>query len=188
MNNGNICCNEAHKAWLGGAPRVDPQELDNIMLEMESSDNFCSSVNSDHDNDVTEVYDDDDKADEEDVDHNRVGDSDNQDDDGLEHKEEVDSEVDNDDYRDYDDFWIPCFFKEECITMDTIVDIKQFDMGKMSVEDHIGRYQQLILCKLKTIEKLALDLHTCVHHLSIIVVDMTKWGLLGKIFTIKKCA
>ena len=107
------------------------------MLEMESSDNLCSSVNNDCDDDVTKVYDDDDddKADEEDIDHNRVGDSDNQDDDGLEHEKEVDYEVDNDDYRDSDDFWIPGFFKEECITTDTIVDIRQFDMRKMTVED-----------------------------------------------------
>ena len=49
--------------------------------------------------------------------------------------EEADSEVDNDDYRDYDDLWIPSFFKEECITMDTIFDIRQFDMGKMTIED-----------------------------------------------------
>ncbi|KAH1265279.1 hypothetical protein GmHk_01G001013 [Glycine max] len=76
------------------------------MLEMESSDNFCSSVNGNSDNDVTEVYenDDDDEADEEDVDHNHVGDSDDQDDVGLEDEEEVNSEVDNDDYRDYDIF------------------------------------------------------------------------------------
>ncbi|KAH1210303.1 Protein FAR1-RELATED SEQUENCE 5 [Glycine max] len=104
------------------------------MLEMESSDNFCSSVNGDRDDDVTKVYDDD-EANEEDVDHNRMGDSDDQDDVGLEHEEEADSEVDNDDYRDYDDLWIPSFFKEECITMDTIVDIRQFDMGKMTIED-----------------------------------------------------
>ena len=65
----------------------------------------------------------------------RKGDSDNQDDDGLEHEKEVDYEVDNDDYRDSDDFWIPGFFKEECITTDTIVDIRQFDMRKMTVED-----------------------------------------------------
>ncbi|KAG4947095.1 hypothetical protein JHK87_043102 [Glycine soja] len=102
---------------------------------MESSDNFCSSVNGDRDDDVTKVYDDD-EANEEDVDHNRMGDSDDQDDVGLEHEEEADSEVDNDDYRDYDDLWIPSFFKEECITMDTIVDIRQFDMGKMTIEDH----------------------------------------------------
>ncbi|KAG4931138.1 hypothetical protein JHK82_048220 [Glycine max] len=142
--------------WCKGrAPGVDPQvtfqtfrdssnlqsfhyvELDDIMLEMESSDNLCSSVNNDCDDDVTKVYDDDDddKADEEDIDHNRVGDSDNQDDDGLEHEKEVDYEVDNDDYRDSDDFWIPGFFKEECITTDTIVDIRQFDMRKMTVED-----------------------------------------------------
>ena len=107
------------------------------MLEMESSHNFCSSVNGDGDNDVTEVYenDDDDEAYEEDVDHNRVGDSDDQDDVGLEDEEEVDSEVDNDNYRDYDDFWIPGFFKEECITIDTIVDIRQLDMEKITVED-----------------------------------------------------
>ncbi|KAG4933896.1 hypothetical protein JHK87_047898 [Glycine soja] len=137
---------QIHKLGLwckGRAPEADPQvtfqtfsdssnlqsfhyvELDDIMLEMESSDNLCSSVNNDCDDDVTEVYDDDDddKADEEDIDHNRVGDSDNQDDDGLEHEKEVDSEVDNDDYRDSDDFWIPGFFKEECITTDNIVDI-----------------------------------------------------------------
>ncbi|KAL2974685.1 hypothetical protein AAZX31_14G118500 [Glycine max] len=104
---------------------------------MESSHNFCSSVNGDGDNDVTEVYenDDDDEAYEEDVDHNRVGDSDDQDDVGLEDEEEVDSEVDNDNYRDYDDFWIPGFFKEECITIDTIVDIRQLDMEKITVED-----------------------------------------------------
>ena len=104
------------------------------MLEMESSDNFCSSVNGDRDDDVTKVYDDD-EANEEDVDHNRMGDSDDQDDVGLEHEEEANSEVDNDDYRDYDDLWIPSFFKEECITMDTIFDIRQFDMGKMTIED-----------------------------------------------------
>ncbi|KAG5049422.1 hypothetical protein JHK85_010525 [Glycine max] len=75
-------------------------ELDDIMLKMESSDNFCSSINGDHEDDVIEVYDDDD---DDDVDHNRVGDSDDLDNVGLEHEEEVDSEVDNDDYRDYDD-------------------------------------------------------------------------------------
>ncbi|KAG5035203.1 hypothetical protein JHK87_010113 [Glycine soja] len=77
-----------------------PLELDDIMLKMESSDNFCSSINGDHEDDVIEVYDDDD---DDDVDHNRVGDSDDLDNVGLEHEEEVDSEVDNDDYRDYDD-------------------------------------------------------------------------------------
>ncbi|KAG4954048.1 hypothetical protein JHK87_039642 [Glycine soja] len=49
---------------LPGSPFV-VKELDDIMLEMESSHNFCSSVNGDGDNDVTEVYenDDDDEAD-----------------------------------------------------------------------------------------------------------------------------
>ncbi|RZC16636.1 hypothetical protein D0Y65_009790 [Glycine soja] len=66
-------------------------ELDDIMLKMESSDNFCSSINGDHEDDVIEVYDDDD---DDDVDHNRVGDSDDLDNVGLEHEEEVDSEFD----------------------------------------------------------------------------------------------
>ncbi|KAH1143390.1 hypothetical protein GYH30_033889 [Glycine max] len=87
---------------------------------MESSDNFCRFVNGDGDNDVTEVYEND-HADEDDV--------------RLEDEEEVDSEVHNDDYGDYDDFWIPDLFKEECISIDTVVDIREFDMEKITVED-----------------------------------------------------
>ena len=90
------------------------------MSKMESSDNFCRFVNGDGDNDVTEVYEND-HADEDDV--------------RLEDEEEVDSEVHNDDYGDYDDFWIPDLFKEECISIDTVVDIREFDMEKITVED-----------------------------------------------------
>ncbi|KAG5054811.1 hypothetical protein JHK85_007321 [Glycine max] len=58
------------------------KDLDDIMSELESSQNFSSFVNGDGDNDVTEVYE---------------NDEDNQHDVGLEDEEEVDSKVQNDD-------------------------------------------------------------------------------------------
>ncbi|KAG5042486.1 hypothetical protein JHK87_006401 [Glycine soja] len=62
------------------------------MSELESTDNFCSFVNGDGDNDVTEVYEKND---------------DDQHDVRVEDEEEVDSELQNDDDGDYDEFWIP---------------------------------------------------------------------------------
>ena len=59
------------------------------MSELESSDNFFSLVNGDGDNDVTEVY---------------PNDDDDQHDVGDEDEDEVDSEVHNDDGGYYDDF------------------------------------------------------------------------------------
>ncbi|KAL5134425.1 Protein FAR1-RELATED SEQUENCE 5 [Glycine soja] len=58
------------------------KDLDDIMSELESSQNFSSFVNGDGDNDVTKVYE---------------NDEDNQHDVGLEDEEEVDSKVQNDD-------------------------------------------------------------------------------------------
>ncbi|KAL5162291.1 Protein FAR1-RELATED SEQUENCE 5 [Glycine soja] len=72
------------------------------------------------DNDVIEVYE---------------NEHEEEDDARLEDEDEVDCEVQNDDYGDYDDFWIPSLLKDECISFETIVDIRQFDMEKMSVED-----------------------------------------------------
>ncbi|RZC08726.1 Protein FAR1-RELATED SEQUENCE 5 [Glycine soja] len=89
------------------------------MSELESSDNFCSLVNGDDDNDVTEVY---------------PNDDDGQHDVGLEDEDEVDSEVHNDDGGDYDEFWIPGLLKEECISIDSMVDIRQFDMEEITNE------------------------------------------------------
>ena len=89
------------------------------MSELESSDNFCSFVNGDGDNDVTEVY---------------PNDDDDQHDVRLEDEDEVDSEVHNDDGGDYDDFWIPGLLKEECISIDSMIDIRQFDMEEITDE------------------------------------------------------
>ncbi|KAG4975507.1 hypothetical protein JHK86_034981 [Glycine max] len=89
------------------------------MSELESSDNFCSFVNGDGDNDVTEVY---------------PNDDDDQHDVRLEDEDEVDSEVHNDDGGDYDDFWIPSLLKEECISIDSMIDIRQFDMEEITDE------------------------------------------------------
>ena len=79
------------------------------MSKMESSDNFYSFVNENDHEEENDV--------------------------GLEDEDEVDCEVQNYDYGDYDDFWIPGLLKDECISFETIVDIRQFDMEKMSVED-----------------------------------------------------
>ncbi|XP_028215161.1 protein FAR1-RELATED SEQUENCE 5-like [Glycine soja] len=79
------------------------------MSKMESSDNFYSFVNENDHEEENDV--------------------------GLEDEDKVDCEVQNDDYGDYDDFWIPGLLKDECISFETIVDIRQFDMEKMSVED-----------------------------------------------------
>ena len=67
------------------------------------------------DNDVIEVYE---------------NEHEEEDDARLEDEDEVDCEVQNDDYGDYDDFWIPSLLKDECISFETIVDIRQFDMEK----------------------------------------------------------
>ena len=80
---------------------------------------FLGFVNGDGDNDVTEVYENDD---------------DDQHDVRVEDEEEVDSELQNDDDGDYDDFWIPGLSKEECISIDSMVDIRQFDMKEISDE------------------------------------------------------
>uniref|UniRef100_K7KWG9 MULE transposase domain-containing protein n=1 Tax=Glycine max TaxID=3847 RepID=K7KWG9_SOYBN len=93
------------------------------MSELESTDNFRSFVNGDGDNDVTEVYENDD---------------DDQHDVRVEDEEEVDSELQNDDDGDYDDFWIPGLSKEECISIDSMVDIRQFDMKEIS-DEVVGR-------------------------------------------------
>ncbi|KAG4936598.1 hypothetical protein JHK85_051517 [Glycine max] len=85
------------------------EDLDDIMSKMESSDNFYSFVNENDHEEENDV--------------------------GLEDEDEVDCEVQNYDYGDYDDFWIPGLLKDECISFETIVDIRQFDMEKMSVED-----------------------------------------------------
>uniref|UniRef100_A0A0R0GQE5 Uncharacterized protein n=1 Tax=Glycine max TaxID=3847 RepID=A0A0R0GQE5_SOYBN len=98
---------------------VNVMDLDDIMSELESSDNFCSFVNGDGDNDVTEVY---------------PNDDDDQHDVRLEDEDEVDSEVHNDDGGDYDDFWIPGLLKEECISIDSMIDIRQFDMEEITDE------------------------------------------------------
>ncbi|KAH1214938.1 Protein FAR1-RELATED SEQUENCE 5 [Glycine max] len=98
---------------------VNVMDLDDIMSELESSDNFCSFVNGDGDNDVTEVY---------------PNDDDDQHDVRLEDEDEVDSEVHNDDGGDYDDFWIPSLLKEECISIDSMIDIRQFDMEEITDE------------------------------------------------------
>ena len=79
------------------------------MSELESTDNFCSFVNGDGDNEVTEVYEKND---------------DDQHDVRVEDEEEVDSELQNDDDGDYDEFWIPGLSKEECISIDSMVDIR----------------------------------------------------------------
>ncbi|RZC08639.1 Protein FAR1-RELATED SEQUENCE 5 [Glycine soja] len=99
------------------------EDLDDIMSELESTDNFRSFVNGDGDNDVTEVYENDD---------------DDQHDVRVEDEEEVDSELQNDDDGDYDDFWIPGLSKEECISIDSMVDIRQFDMKEIS-DEVVGR-------------------------------------------------
>ncbi|KAG4963499.1 hypothetical protein JHK85_040954 [Glycine max] len=62
------------------------------MSKLESTHNFCSFVNGDGDNDVTELYENDD---------------DDQHDVRVEDEEEVDSELQNEDDGDYDEFWIP---------------------------------------------------------------------------------
>jgi len=89
------------------------------MSKLESTHNFCSFVNGDGDNDVTELYENDD---------------DDQHDVRVEDEEEVDSELQNEDDGDYDEFWIPGLSKEECISIDSMVDIRQFDMKEISDE------------------------------------------------------
>ncbi|KAG5122233.1 hypothetical protein JHK84_040573 [Glycine max] len=99
--------------------KVRIMDLDDIMSKLESTHNFCSFVNGDGDNDVTELYENDD---------------DDQHDVRVEDEEEVDSELQNEDDGDYDEFWIPGLSKEECISIDSMVDIRQFDMKEISDE------------------------------------------------------
>ncbi|KAL5147053.1 Protein FAR1-RELATED SEQUENCE 5 [Glycine soja] len=93
-------------------------DLDAIMSELETTDNFRSFVNGDGANDDGDYENDDDY----------------QDDVGVQDEEEVDSELQNEDDGDYDEFWIPGLSKEECISIDSMVDIRQFDMKEISDE------------------------------------------------------
>ena len=88
------------------------------MSELETTDNFRSFVNGDGANDDGD-YENDDNY---------------QDDVGVQDEEEVDSELQNEDDGDYDEFWIPGLSKEECISTDSMVDIRQFDMKEISDE------------------------------------------------------
>ncbi|KAG5032591.1 hypothetical protein JHK85_016573 [Glycine max] len=88
------------------------------MSELETTDNFRSFVNGDGANDDGDYENDDDY----------------QDDVGVQDEEEVDSELQNEDDGDYDEFWIPGLSKEECISIDSMVDIRQFDMKEISDE------------------------------------------------------
>ena len=88
------------------------------MSELETTDNFRSFVNGDGANDDGD-YENDDNY---------------QDDVGVQDEEEVDSELQNEDDGDYDEFWIPGLSKEECISIDSMVDIRQFDMKEISDE------------------------------------------------------
>ncbi|KAL2976479.1 hypothetical protein AAZX31_13G011300 [Glycine max] len=88
------------------------------MSELETTDNFRSFVNGDGANDDGD-YENDDNY---------------QDDVGVQGEEEVDSELQNEDDGDYDEFWIPGLSKEECISIDSMVDIRQFDMKEITDE------------------------------------------------------
>ncbi|KAG5049027.1 hypothetical protein JHK85_010130 [Glycine max] len=102
-------CLEYKSIYIKELSQIKTPYSRKLCARLESSDNFCSLVNGDGYNDVTEVY---------------PNDDDNQHDVGLEDGDEVDSEVHNDDGGDYDDFWIPGLLKEECISIDSMVDIR----------------------------------------------------------------